>query len=63
MQDMRRAGVPVRITKFDKPAAETAPTRERPGKLAFGCMKGEMEIRGEIVGPIGAFDDWKVDEP
>ena len=28
----------------------------------FGCMKGEMEIVGDIVGPIGALDDWTLDE-
>jgi hypothetical protein len=31
-------------------------------KFALGAMKGKMEIVGDIVGPIGAFEPWNMDE-
>jgi len=63
IEDVRRTGVPVRITKFGKPVAEIVPSRARTKKSWLGCMRGTMEICGDIVGPVGAFDGWTVDEP
>jgi len=36
----------------------------KPGKkkLRLGAMKGKMEIVGDIVGPIGAFDPWEISD-
>ena len=60
IEDVRRTGTPVRITRFGKPVAEIVPTR-KPRKNWMGCMAGEFEIVGDIVGPIGAFDGWNPD--
>lgn len=62
LEDVRRTGAPVRITKFGKPIAEVVPSRPRKKGSWLGCMKDSTEIVGDIVGPIGAFDNWHVSE-
>ena len=57
LEDVRRTGKPVRITRFGKPVAEVVPAQQ-PKREWLGCMKGSMEIRGDIVGPVGAFEGW-----
>jgi prevent-host-death family protein len=59
MEDVRRTRTPVRITRFGKPVAEVVPPSEEPKGSWLGCMKGAMEISGDIVEPVGAFDHWK----
>ncbi len=61
MEDVRRTRMPVRVTRFGKPVAEIVPPRPEPKGSWLGSMRGSCEIVGDIVGPIGAFDDWKVD--
>jgi len=64
IEDVRRTGVPVRLTKFGKPVAEIVPSRARRKKSWLGCMRDSVEfLDDDIVGPIGAFDGWTVDEP
>ena len=60
MEDVRRTRRPVLVTRFGKPVAEIVPPRAKHKSKGswLGCMKGEMEIIGDIVGPIGAFDNW-----
>jgi prevent-host-death family protein len=62
LEDVRRTGRPVRVTRFGKPVAEVVPPRAAKKGSWFGCMKGTVEITGDIVGPIGSFDDWKVED-
>ena len=58
LEDVRRTGKPVRVTRFGKPVAEVVPARPaKPGSW-LGMMRGMWEIEGDIVGPINAFDDW-----
>lgn len=59
LEDVRRTRRPVRITRFGKPVAEVVPATVRPKKSWLGCMQGSLEILGDIVGPIHAFDNWK----
>lgn len=59
MEDVRRTGTPVRITRFGRPVAEVIPPTGKPPGSWLGCMKGAMEVSGDIVKPIGAFDHWK----
>lgn len=54
--EVQRTGKPVRITRFGKPVAEVVPTKVPQKKDWLGCMRGTMEIVGDIVGPIGAFE-------
>jgi prevent-host-death family protein len=62
VEDVQRTGRPVRVTRFGKPVAEIVPARPAKKKSWIGCMKGTMEITGDIVGPIGAFDGWEVED-
>jgi prevent-host-death family protein len=58
LEDVRRTGTPVRITRFGKPVAEVVPSRPEKTASWLGCMQGTLEIRGDIIGPVDAFDGW-----
>jgi prevent-host-death family protein len=63
LEDVRRTRKPVRITRFGKPVAEIVPpAAPLSRKSLFGCMREQTEIRGDIVGPIGAFDGWTYED-
>jgi prevent-host-death family protein len=62
LEDVRRTRKPVLVTRFGKPVAEVVPPRAAKKKSWIGCMKGTAEITGDIVGPIGAFDGWEVED-
>lgn len=55
LEDVRRTGAPVLVTRFGQPVAEVVPPRPQK-KRWLGCMKDSLEITGDIVGPIGAFE-------
>ena len=58
MDDVRRTGEPIRVTKFGKPVADVVAVRvETPGGW-LGSMAGSVEIVGNIEGPVGAFENW-----
>ncbi len=66
LEEMRRTRRPVRVTRFGKPVAEVLPpsaSPKLPKQSWLGCMKDSIEISGDIIGPIGAFDGWKVRRP
>ena len=63
LEDVRRTGRPIRVTKFGKPVAEVVPAKAEPKQSWAGCMRGLMESDDDIVGPIHAFDDWHPDLP
>jgi prevent-host-death family protein len=44
------------VTKRGKPVARVVPIINRPKSL-WGAMKGELEIRGDIVGPLAV--EWE----
>jgi len=58
LEDVRRTGRSVRITRFGQPVAEVVPARPVKKTSWLGCMRNSFEIRGEISGRIGAFDGW-----
>jgi prevent-host-death family protein len=58
LEEVRRTGRPVRVTRFGKPVAEVVPPKAERKRSLLGCMEGTGEIVGDIVGPIGAFDNW-----
>ena len=58
LEDVRKTGTPVRITRFGRPMAEVVPPRPVKTTSWLGCMKDSLEIKGDIVGPVGAFDGW-----
>ena len=58
LERVRKTGQPVRITRFGTPVAEIVPPSPRePAERKLGTMAGEIEIVGDIVGPIGAFNE------
>jgi len=54
--EVQRSGKPVLLTRFGKPIAELTPVKSKKPDAWLGCMRDEMEIVGDIVGPIGAFE-------
>ncbi|HTS38002.1 MAG TPA: type II toxin-antitoxin system Phd/YefM family antitoxin [Candidatus Solibacter sp.] len=59
LEEVRKTGKPIRITRFGEPVAEVIPPapKEMP-KSWLGSMAGTIEIVGDIVGPTGSLDDW-----
>jgi prevent-host-death family protein len=50
---------PVTITKKGRPVAKLVPADGQPEDI-FGCLKGEIEIVGDIVSPAVPLKDWEV---
>jgi len=59
MDEVRSTREPVLITKKGRPVAKLVPADGRPEDI-FGCMKGEVEIVGDIVSPAVPLEDWEV---
>lgn len=59
LEEVRKTRKPIRVTRFGEPVAEIVPPTPKPHRKSWlGCMAGSAEIVGDIVGPIGSFDDW-----
>lgn len=55
--EVQRTGKPVLLTRFGKPLAEVVAVKPKRADSWLGSMKEEgMEIIGDIVGPIRAFE-------
>ena len=63
LEDVRRTRTPVRVTRFGRPVAEVLPPSAPQGKSWLGCMKDSVEVRGDIVEPVGAFQGWTARRP
>jgi prevent-host-death family protein len=59
MDEVRSTREPVVITKRGRPVAMLVPTEGQPGDI-FGCLKGEVEIVGDIVSPAVPLKDWEI---
>jgi prevent-host-death family protein len=63
LADVQRTRTPVRITRFGKPVADIVPPAPTPKESWLGCMRDTIEfLSDDIVGPTGAFNNWKVRE-
>jgi hypothetical protein len=60
LEDVRRTRRPVRVTRFGKPVAEVVPPGVESKESWLGCMRDSVEICGDIVGPVRAFERWNV---
>jgi prevent-host-death family protein len=60
IERVRRSGQNVVITKHGEPVAELVPARppERKGRGFLGRMRGEFEIRGDIMNPVLSEAEW-----
>jgi prevent-host-death family protein len=58
MDEVKARREPVLITKKGKPVAQLVPVEE-PARDVFGCLAGELEIAGDVTGPVIAPSAWK----
>jgi prevent-host-death family protein len=58
MDQVRTTREPVIITKRGRPVAKLVPVDTR-GDDIFGCLKGVVEIVGDIESPLVAPEDWE----
>ncbi len=58
MDEVARTGKPILITKNGKPIAELRPHLPPRGKSIVGRHRGQIQILGDIVSPIGT-DLWE----
>jgi len=59
LDDVCSTREPVVITKRGRPVAKLVPASGQRDD-AFGCMKGEVEIVGDIVSSAVPLEDWDV---
>lgn len=61
LEQVRKTGKPVRVTRFGRAVAEIVPASEPQGQKRFlGTMRGTMKILGDIVSPASDPEDWEV---
>jgi len=61
LEQVRKTRRPIRITKFGKPVADVVPPAKQDDRGTWlGCMKGKMEITGDIVSPATDEKEWEV---
>jgi prevent-host-death family protein len=57
MDEVRTTREPLLITKKGRPVAKLIPAENQPDDI-FGCLKGEIEIVGDIESPIVPWEEW-----
>ena len=61
LQRVKKTGRPILVTRFGHPIAEVVPPRpSTPEEEWLGCMRGRVEITGDVVGPAVEAEAWKV---
>jgi len=58
MDRVRATREPVVITKRGRPVAKLVPASKPKGNV-FGCLKGVVEIVGDIESPVVPPDEWE----
>jgi len=59
LEQVRRTGKPVLVTRFGQPVAEIIPPSKAPqAKSWLGSMAGTGQILGDIVSPATDESDW-----
>jgi len=61
MEEVRISREPIIITKRGKPVAKLVPVGGR-NEGVFGCLKGVMEIVGDIESPAVPPEDWEANQ-
>ena len=62
LEDVRRTGTPVRVTRFGRPIADILPARPTKASDWLGRMRGSFDVEGDLVGPVGAFRNWTAEQ-
>ena len=62
LEQVRRTGRPVLVTRRGEPVAEIIPPQQRDAdrESLFGYMKGTGRIVGDIESPAVPAEDWEV---
>lgn len=58
MDEVNATREPVVITKNGRPVAKLVPAESEP-KDVFGCLRGVMEIVGDVESPVIPLEDWE----
>jgi len=58
MAEVQRKREPVLITKKGRPVAKLVPL-EAPTTEVVGCLRGKVEILGDIVSPVVPAEEWE----
>ncbi len=58
MEEVRTRRESVLITKKGRPVARIVPA-EKPRENIFGCLKGIVQITGDIESPVVPSSDWE----
>ena len=58
MDEVQTRRESVLITKKGRPVARIIPA-EKPRKEIFGCLKGVVQITGDIEAPVVPASDWE----
>ncbi len=58
MEEVRTRRESVLITKKGRPVARIVPA-EKPREDIFGCLKGIVQITGDIEAPVVPASDWE----
>ena len=61
LERVRKTGEPILVTRRGTPIAQIfpPPPANPTDRSGFGCMRGTIEITGDIVGPLDS-QDWEV---
>jgi antitoxin (DNA-binding transcriptional repressor) of toxin-antitoxin stability system len=63
LENVRKTGNTVLVTRFGEPMAEIAPPRaSRKPKRWVGSLANTGSINGDILSPAGEEDDWALAE-
>ena len=60
LEEVRRTGRPVTVTRFGKPVARVVPPEPVAKLPRLGAYKGQIEIVGDIVSPVLPPEAWEV---
>lgn len=58
MDEVRRTGEPILVTKHGRPVAQLTPHRAPRAKSLIGLHAGRIRVVGDIVSPLGV-GDWE----
>jgi prevent-host-death family protein len=58
MEEVRKTRTPIVITKRGQAVAKLVPLDELMAPV-FDCLKGKIEILGDVVSPITPLEDWE----
>jgi antitoxin (DNA-binding transcriptional repressor) of toxin-antitoxin stability system len=60
LEQVRRTGRPLRITRFGKPVADIVPPApDEPRSDWLGSLRGTLEIDGDITAPSSDLAEWE----